>query len=70
MTPKAFDAGKAMSVSRISKIVKRDGRVVNFDPEKITSAIMKAARSVGGSDRKEAERLADLIGGSAAAAIS
>ncbi len=63
MTPRAFDAGKAMSVSRISKIVKRDGRVVNFDPEKITSAIMKAARSVGGSDRKEAERLAGLVVG-------
>ncbi|MBI2581072.1 adenosylcobalamin-dependent ribonucleoside-diphosphate reductase [Candidatus Woesearchaeota archaeon] len=61
MTPKAFDAGKAMSVSRISKVVKRDGRVVNFDPEKITSAIMKAARSVGGSDRKEAERLTSLV---------
>ncbi|MBI2141191.1 adenosylcobalamin-dependent ribonucleoside-diphosphate reductase [Candidatus Woesearchaeota archaeon] len=61
MTPKAFDAGKAMSVSRIPKIVKRDGRVVNFDDEKITSAIMKAARSVGGSDRKEADRLSGLV---------
>jgi len=43
----------------ISKIRKRDGSVVDFDKEKIINAIFKAAQSVGGSDRKEAERVAD-----------
>src|SRR3989338_8195394 len=57
MAPKAFDPAKNVAIGKASKIIKRDGRVVDFDPEKITSAIMKAARAVGGSDRKEAERL-------------
>jgi ribonucleoside-diphosphate reductase alpha chain len=43
----------------INKIRKRDGSVVDFDKEKIINAIFKAAQSVGGSDRKEAERVAD-----------
>ncbi len=66
MTPKAADSSKAMAVARVAKIVKRDGRVADFDPEKITSAIMKAARAVGGSDRKEAERLMALVAKSVA----
>jgi len=44
----------------IKKIRKRDGKNVDFDKEKIINAIFKAAQSVGGSDRKEAERVADL----------
>jgi len=44
----------------ISKIRKRDGSEVNFDKEKIVNAIFKAAHSVGGSDKKESERVADL----------
>ena len=43
----------------ISKIRKRNGNVVDFDREKVLTAIFKAAQSVGGSDRKEAERVAD-----------
>ncbi|HSB47488.1 MAG TPA: adenosylcobalamin-dependent ribonucleoside-diphosphate reductase [Candidatus Bilamarchaeum sp.] len=43
------------------KIRKRDGSVADFDKEKITNAIFKAAQSVGGSDRKEAERVADMV---------
>jgi ribonucleoside-triphosphate reductase (formate) len=39
------------------EIRKRDGRVVSFDPEKITDAIFKAAKAVGGSDRGIAENL-------------
>ncbi|MBU8914195.1 MAG: hypothetical protein KOO61_09245 [Spirochaetales bacterium] len=39
----------------IDKIVKRDGRVVPFDKEKITFAILRAAVSVGGRDRAIAE---------------
>lgn len=43
----------------ISKIKKRDGSVVDFDKEKITNAIFKAAQSVGGTDREEASKVAD-----------
>ncbi len=60
MTPDAFDF-KNLAMGRTQKIIKRDGRVVDFDHEKITAAIMKAARAVGGSDRKEAERLTRLV---------
>ncbi|MFH0738145.1 MAG: adenosylcobalamin-dependent ribonucleoside-diphosphate reductase [Candidatus Micrarchaeota archaeon] len=45
----------------ISKIRKRDGSIVGFDKEKITNAIFKAAESVGGSDRKESERVAEKV---------
>ncbi len=45
----------------VTKIKKRDGRVVPFDKEKITNAIWKAAQAVGGKDREEAERLADAV---------
>lgn len=45
----------------IKKIRKRDGSVVDFDKEKITNAIFKAAQSVGGSDRRESERVADRV---------
>ncbi len=44
----------------IEKIVKRDGRIVDFDKNKIVEAIFKAAQSVGGDDREEAEKVADL----------
>jgi len=43
--------------SKFMEIRKRDGRVVTFDPEKITDAILKAAKAVGGSDREIAENL-------------
>ncbi|NYE58764.1 anaerobic ribonucleoside-triphosphate reductase [Carboxydothermus ferrireducens] len=39
------------------EIIKRDGRVVPFDPNKITEAIFKAARAVGGEDRETALKL-------------
>lgn len=45
----------------VTKIKKRDGRVVAFDKEKITNAIWKAAQAIGGEDRNEAERLADAV---------
>jgi ribonucleoside-diphosphate reductase alpha chain len=45
----------------VSKIRKRDGRTVEFDKEKITQAIFKAARAVGGRDKKLAEALADRV---------
>ena len=45
----------------ISKIVKRDGRAVEFDLEKITQAIYKAAHAIGGNDYAAAEQLADKV---------
>lgn len=45
----------------ITKIRKRDGKIVEFNRDKIVSAIFKAAQSVGGSDKKEAESVADLV---------
>ncbi len=39
------------------KIKKRDGREVAFDPSKITEAIFKAAKAVGGEDRQKALEL-------------
>lgn len=46
---------------RITKARKRDGRVVNFDKDKITNAILKAANAVGGSDVVLADKLADNV---------
>ncbi|MGI6659833.1 MAG: anaerobic ribonucleoside-triphosphate reductase [Dethiobacteraceae bacterium] len=40
-----------------TEIRKRDGRVVPFNAEKITDAIIKAAKAVGGDNRKIAENL-------------
>ena len=42
----------------ITMIIKRDGRKVPFNVEKISKAIYKAAESVGGNDYQEAQRLA------------
>ena len=48
-------------MSLIKKIRKRDGRIADFDQEKVTEAIWKAAQSVGGKDRKLAEMLSDKV---------
>ncbi|HHX77400.1 MAG TPA: anaerobic ribonucleoside triphosphate reductase, partial [Firmicutes bacterium] len=40
-----------------TEIRKRDGRVVPYNPEKITDAIFKAAKAVGGKDRSIAVNL-------------
>lgn len=41
----------------LAKIRKRDGREVDFDEQKITEAIFKAAKSVGGADKQLAMEL-------------
>ncbi|MBI5347633.1 MAG: ribonucleoside triphosphate reductase [Candidatus Aenigmarchaeota archaeon] len=46
---------------KITKIRKRDGRVVDFDREKITTAIFRAAVAVGGQDRNTAESLSEQV---------
>ncbi|HBT46756.1 MAG TPA: ribonucleoside triphosphate reductase [Peptococcaceae bacterium] len=43
------------------KIIKRDGRVVDFDQERIINAIFKAAQAVGGHDRRLACELANQV---------
>ncbi len=45
----------------VSKIRKRDGRIVDFDQDKITTAIWKAAQAIGGTDRKKAEQLSKQV---------
>ena len=45
----------------ITKIVKRDGRSVDFDMEKITQAIFKAAQAIGGTDYESAKKLAESV---------
>ncbi|HDD46095.1 MAG TPA: ribonucleoside reductase class II [Candidatus Aenigmarchaeota archaeon] len=45
----------------VRRIIKRDGRVVKFEKEKIANAIWKAAQAVGGKDYELAKRLADEV---------
>lgn len=45
----------------IRKIIKRDGRIEDFNPIKITNAIWKAAQAVGGKDYKRAVELTDKV---------
>jgi len=47
--------------SVIKYIRKRDGRIVSFDIEKITEAVFKAAKAVGGTDRGAAKGVSDSI---------
>jgi len=42
---------------KVSKIQKRDGRIVDFDPRKIANAIHKALNAVKMRNRELAERL-------------
>ncbi len=44
-----------------SSIIKRDGRVVSFDADKITHAIFKALRAVEQGDRKQAAALTEKL---------
>jgi uridine kinase len=45
----------------IEKIVKRDGHLVNYDRDRITTAIFKAAAEVGGKDRDMAAKIAEEV---------
>lgn len=40
---------------------KRDGKLELFDQERITNAIWKAAKAVGGKDREQAKRISDQV---------
>jgi ribonucleoside-diphosphate reductase alpha chain len=50
-----------MADSKITRIIKRDGRVVPFEPSKITEAIRKAFIAVRGGKGEEAERLSSEV---------
>ena len=45
----------------MNKIMKRDGKLSDFNKDKIADAIFKAAQAVGGKDRKAADELADRV---------
>ena len=45
----------------LTKIIKRDGREVNFDIEKIANAIYAAAQVTGGKDFDMAMSLAEKV---------
>lgn len=45
----------------IAKIRKRDGRIVDFDQERIINAIWKAAQAVGGRDIEKSKTLASKV---------
>lgn len=48
-------------MDKIQRIIKRDGRVVEFSVDKITEAIFNAAKVLGGKDREMAEYLAKQV---------
>lgn len=45
----------------VEQIKKRDGRIVDFDKQKITDAILKAVKAVGGHDYELADKIADQV---------
>lgn len=52
---------KGFNLTIIKKIRKRDGRIVDFDKDKIAEAIWKAAKAVGGKDRELSATLAEQV---------
>ncbi|MCK4693998.1 MAG: hypothetical protein KAT23_10210, partial [Anaerolineales bacterium] len=48
-------------MGKITKVVKRSGAIVPFNPDRITNAIYRAAVAVGGRDRERAELLAKQV---------
>ena len=45
----------------ITKVLKRDGRRVNFNVERIAKSIYKAANSIGGQDYSRSEQLSKIV---------
>ncbi len=58
---KRFTTYEKVGGLAITKVKKRNGKLVKFNPEKITDAVWKAAQAVGGKDRDIAEKLSDKI---------
>jgi len=56
-----FILRQAISAAKVKKIKKRDGRIVDFDANKITEAIWKAAQAVGEKDKAVAVELSQQV---------
>jgi ribonucleoside-triphosphate reductase len=52
---------KHLAKKKFTKVVKRDGSIVKFEPEKITYAIFKAGEATGDFGRNIAEKLATKV---------
>ena len=50
-----------MSQPRVTHVIKRNGDLVPFDRNKITTAVYKAAAAIGGHDRALSERVTDRV---------
>ena len=48
-------------MSKIKEVIKRNGTIVPFNPERIMNAIYRSAVSVGGRDKETAKKLADKV---------
>jgi uridine kinase len=48
-------------MSKFTSVIKRDGAVVDFTPQRITNAIYRAAVAVGGRDKHTAELLTEKV---------
>ena len=46
---------------KIKKVIKRDGRIVDFDPERIRYAVERAMKAVGQYDKEKLEKVVDYI---------
>ncbi|MCK4551201.1 MAG: hypothetical protein KAT91_04555, partial [Candidatus Aenigmarchaeota archaeon] len=47
--------------AKITRIRKRDGRIVDFDVKKISDAVFNAAEAVGGHDRSVSDAVAEKV---------
>ena len=56
-----INKGDCFNMEGIKKIVKRDGRTVDFNLQKITDAIYKAAEVLGGNDMETAHYLSKQV---------
>src|SRR5208282_369400 len=45
----------------MKQVRKRDGQLEPFDQDRITNAVWKAAKAVGGRDREHANRISDQV---------
>jgi len=50
-----------MTENKVTKIQKRDGRIVDFDKNKITDAIFRAITAVGQGDGDKSKELSDRV---------
>jgi len=46
---------------KIKKVIKRDGRIVDFDPERIKYAVERAMKAVGAYDKEKLEKVVDYV---------